>query len=83
MRFDLELLAQEAPKPIQDVLASFTPGDVAEAISLCRKEGYYAQGILLYERGGFAFSGLPGHILQKTNDDYGFCKRRHKEGGAS
>ena len=82
MRFDLELLTQEAPKEIQEDLADFTAGEVAEAISLCRKRGYYPQGVLLYERGGFEFSSLPEHIRQKTDEDYGFCKRRHQQGGA-
>jgi serine/threonine protein kinase len=82
MRFDLELLAQEAPKEIQEDLADFTAGEVAEAISLCRKAGYYPQSVLLYERGGFEFSSLPEHIRQKTDEDYGFCKRRHQQGGA-
>jgi serine/threonine protein kinase len=60
-----------------------TPGEVAEGIAQCRRHGYYPHAVRLFERGAFDFSGLPGHLRAKMEEDYSFCKRRNQQGERS
>jgi serine/threonine-protein kinase len=59
------------------------PGEVAEAIGQCRRQGYYPHAVRLFERAAFDFSGLAEHLRAKMQEDYSFCKRRDQQGETS
>jgi len=52
------------------------PVELAAGISLCKRNGFYAQGAFLYERSGMDFSNLTTHEREALENHYAFCRRR-------
>ncbi len=50
--------------------------ELAEGISLCKRKGFFVQGIFLYEKSGKDFSALPQHLYNRMEENYRNCKRR-------
>lgn len=50
--------------------------EMARGISLCKHNGFYAQGAFLYERSGMQFSELRPHERETLENHYAFCRRR-------
>jgi len=50
--------------------------EMAMGISLCKRNGFYAQGAFLYERSGMDFSDLRNHEKEVLESHYTFCRRR-------
>jgi serine/threonine protein kinase len=49
---------------------------IAEGICLCKRSGFYVQGILLFEKSGADFSEVSPALRESLENDYGFCRRR-------
>jgi serine/threonine protein kinase len=76
----LELADRIQRSDVTNDVGTLRPGEVVEAVSQCRRQGYYPQAVRLFERGAFDFSGLPNHMRAKMQEDYSFCKRRDQQG---
>jgi len=50
--------------------------EMATGISLCKRNGFYAQGAFLYERSGMNFSKLSTYEKEALENHYTFCRRR-------
>lgn len=50
--------------------------EMAAGISLCKRNGFYAQGAFLYEKSGMDFSELGTHEKETLENHYTFCRRR-------
>lgn len=50
--------------------------EIATGISLCKRNGFYAQGAFLYERSGIDFSALSTYERESLENHYTFCRRR-------
>jgi eukaryotic-like serine/threonine-protein kinase len=50
--------------------------EMATGISLCKRNGFYAQGAFLYERSGVDFSELSTNEKEALENHYTFCRRR-------
>lgn len=55
---------------------SFSSGELAQGISLCKRSGFYIHGAFLYEKSGADFSDLQEVVRTGLEDDYKFCRRR-------
>ena len=50
--------------------------EIAKGISLCKRNGFYAQGAFLYEKSGIDFSELSPYEKADLENHYNFCRRR-------
>lgn len=50
--------------------------ELAEGISMCKRRGFYVQGIFLFEKSGVNFSTLTEIPRARLEADYGVCRRR-------
>ena len=50
--------------------------EMAMGISLCKRNGFYAQGAFLYEKSGVNFAALNSHAKSDLENHYNFCRRR-------
>jgi serine/threonine-protein kinase len=53
-----------------------SPQELAEGIALCKRRGFYVQGMFLYERSGIDFDHLTEGTRVRLEEDYRVCKRR-------
>ncbi|MGA9772839.1 MAG: serine/threonine-protein kinase [Blastocatellia bacterium] len=73
----LEFLeAMLAGEPLESPSAE----EIAESILLCKRNGLYDKGALLYERSGTDFSGLSEDAKARLEEDYRVCKKRAEAG---
>ena len=55
---------------------SLSPGELAQGISLCKRNGFFIHGAFLYEKSGTDFSDLQEVVKTALENDYRFCRRR-------
>jgi serine/threonine protein kinase len=55
---------------------SISQAELAQGISLCKRDGFYIQGAFLYEKSGTDFADLSRPLREVLEHDYRFCRRR-------